>query len=400
MKYVIVVGDGMSGLGLEELGGRTTLEAARTPAMDALAGMGELGLVQNVPPGMQPGSDIANLSIIGVDPRQCDTGRASLEALSMGVPMEPGDWVLRCNLVTVSEGAPLEQAVLLDHSGGGITTGEAGVLLEALRRDLEGEDFRFYTGTGYRHICLWRNGCPPRLEPPHDHVGERIAEYLPAEPMLRRMMERSFRILNGHPVNRRRSSAGQGKANGIWFWGAGTKPGLESFLSRTGKTGAMISAVALLKGIGRGMGLAVPEIPGADGTLNTNYEAKAKAALDALLGDGRDLAYIHLEAPDEMGHQGRARDKIRAIEALDSRVVAPVRRGLEAAGVPHRMLILPDHPTPVSLRRHTAEPVPYILYDSTRQRRGIGRYSEAEARNGGNFLPQGWKMMERFLEED
>ena len=398
MKYVIVLGDGMSGLPLQELGGRTTLEAAHTPVMDELAGKGELGLVQNVPEGMEPGSDVANLSVLGCDPRQCYTGRAPLEALSLGLSMAPGEWALRCNLVTVSEGAPLEQAVLLDHSAGEISTEESHVLIRDLSRELP--QLRLYAGTGYRHICLWDEGQPSRLYPPHDHVGQRIGGLLPEEEKLRQAMEVSYQILQEHPVNRKRAERGLRKANALWFWGAGTKPELADFYRRTGKRGVMISAVDLLKGIAKGMGMEAPKIPGADGTLHTNYEGKAQAALRALLEQGADLAYVHLEAPDEMSHQGRVVDKIRAIEALDARIIAPIRAGLEQAGQPHRILILPDHANPVALRHHTSDPVPYLLYDSTRQRRGIGRYSESEARDAGNFLPQGWKMMDHLLERE
>lgn len=398
MKYVIVLGDGMSGLPLQELGGRTTLEAAHTPVMDELAGKGELGLVQNVPEGVEPGSDVANLSVLGCDPRQCYTGRAPLEALSLGLSMAPGEWALRCNLVTVSEGAPLEQAVLLDHSAGEISTEESHVLIRDLSRELP--QLRLYAGTGYRHICLWDEGQSSRLYPPHDHVGQQIGGLLPEEEKLRQAMEVSYQILQEHPVNRKRAERGQGKANALWFWGAGTKPELTDFYRRTGKRGVMISAVDLLKGIAKGMGMEAPRIPGADGTLHTNYEGKAQAALGALLEQGADLAYVHLEAPDEMSHQGRVADKIRAIEALDDRIIAPIRAGLEQAGQPHRILILPDHANPVALRHHTSDPVPYLLYDSTRQRRGIGRYSESEARDAGNFLPQGWKMMDHLLERE
>ena len=398
MKYVIVLGDGMSGLPLQELGGRTTLEAAHTPVMDELAGKGELGLVQNVPEGMEPGSDVANLSVLGCDPRQCYTGRAPLEALSLGLSMAPGEWALRCNLVTVSEGASLEQAVLLDHSAGEISTEESHVLIRDLSRELP--QLRLYAGTGYRHICRWDEGQPSRLYPPHDHVGQRIGGLLPEEEKLRQAMEVSYQMLQEHPVNRKRAERGLGKANALWFWGAGTKPELADFYRRTGKRGVMISAVDLLKGIAKGMGMEAPKIPGADGTLHTNYEGKAQAALGALLEQGADLAYVHLEAPDEMSHQGRVADKIRAIEALDDRIIAPIRAGLEQAGQPHRILILPDHANPVALRHHTSDPVPYLLYDSTRQRRGIGRYSESEARDAGNFLPQGWKMMDHLLERE
>lgn len=400
MKYIVILGDGMSGLPLKELDGRTTLEAARTPVMDELAGKGEMGMVQNVPKGMGPGSDVANLSVMGYDPVIYYSGRSSVEALSIGVPMEEDDVVLRCNLVTLTEQEPYEQKTVLDHSAGEISTEEAAVLMEAVRQAFDCDEFRFYTGTGYRHICLWKHGRRQELDTPHDHLDCVIEAYLPKEKRLRDMMEKSFSILNDHPVNLRRAAMGKNKANSLWFWGAGTKPHLNNFREKTGMRGAMVSAVDLLKGIAVGTGMKVIDVPGANGTLDTNYEGKAQAAVDALLKDGCDFVYIHLEAPDEMGHQGRIWDKIRAIENLDSRIVAPVKNAMEHAREPFRMLILPDHPNPICYRTHTSDPVPYILYDSAMERRTIARYSEKEAMQTGNFEPNGCKMMGRLLEKE
>lgn len=399
MKYIVILGDGMSGLPLEELDGRTTLEAARTPVMDELAGKGEMGMVQNVPKGMGPGSDVANLSVMGYDPAIYYSGRSSVEALSIGVPMEEDDVVLRCNLVTLTEQEPYEQKTVLDHSAGEISTEEAAVLMDAVRQAFDCDEFRFYTGTGYRHICLWKHGRPQELDTPHDHLDCVIEANLPKEKALRDMMEKSFSILNDHPVNLQRAALGKNKANSLWFWGAGTKPHLTNFREKTGMRGAMVSAVDLLKGIAVGTGMKVIDVPGANGSLDTNYEGKAQAAVDALLKDGCDFVYIHLETPDEMGHQGRIWDKIRAIENLDSRIIAPVKNAMEDAQEPFRMLILPDHPNPICYRTHTSAPVPYILYDSAMERRSIARYSENEAMQTGNFEPNGYKMMERLLEK-
>ncbi len=398
MKYIVILGDGMSGLPLEELDGKTTLEAAHTPVMDELAGKGEMGMVQNTPPGMIPGSDIANLSVMGYDPKNCYTGRSSIEALSIGALMREDDVALRCNLVTLTRDEPYAEKTIADYSAGGISTEEAGILMQAVQQALDSEEFRFYTGTGYRHICIWRHGRLLPLQPPHDHVGQRIGDLLPKDAALLQLMRRSYEILDGHPLNLRRELEGKPRANALWFWGAGTKPHFESFYAKTGKHGAMVSAVDLLKGLGIGTGMKVIPVPGADGTLETNYEGKAQAAVDALLKDGMDLVYVHLEAPDEMSHQGKMREKIQAIENLDRRIVAPIKKAMEASAEAFRMLILPDHPNPICCRRHTADPVPYILYDSTMERRGLARYSEKEASETGNFEPEGYRMMARLLE--
>ena len=400
MKYVVILGDGMGGRPLEALGGKTTLEYAATPTMDSLAGKGELGLVCNVPKGMSPGSDVANLSVMGYDPAAYYTGRSPLEALSLRIDMAPTDIVFRCNIVNVTEDEPYEQKVNTDHSSGEISTAEADQLMDAIREAFNSDTVQFYTGTSYRQIMVWKGGSLQELVPAHDHLGEVIAPYLPKNEMLRSMMERSFDILNNHPVNLARAARGEKKANSLWFWGAGTRPALTSFTEKTGLTGTMISAVDLLKGIAVGAGLDAPVIEGATGSLHTNYEGKVQAALDALLNKGQDFAYIHLEAPDEMGHQGLMQEKVQAIEYLDSRVVKPVVEALEAAGEDFRLYIVPDHATPLAIRTHNTDPVPYILYDSRRQARKIARYTEKEAAATGIFEPNGHNMMSRLLEQE
>ena len=397
MKYIVVLGDGMADEPIAALGNKTPLEAADTPAMDALASGGEMGLVQNVPFGMSPGSEIANLSVMGYDPLTDFTGRSPLEALSVGVEMEPDDVIFRCNVVTVTEEEPYAEKTILDHSASEISTADADILMDAIREAFNSEEFQFYTGTSYRHIMVWKHGRVSDLKPPHDHLTQVIGPHLPQEEVLRSFMERSFDILNNHPLNVARAAAGKNKANSLWYWGAGTKPSLQNFTEKTGLTGAMISAVDLLKGIAVGAEMKVCEVEGATGSIDTNWEGKAQAAVDALLKDGSDFAYIHLEAPDEMGHQGLTEEKITSIEYLDSRVIAPVKRAMEQAGEDFRMLILPDHPTPIRVRTHTAQPVPYVLYDSTVQRKGISRYTEKEAMATGIFEPDGYKLMERFL---
>ena len=397
MKYIVVLGDGMADEAVEALGGKTPLEFAHTPAMDALASGGEMGMVQNVPLGMSPGSEIANLSVMGYDPLTDFTGRSPLEALSVGVEMEPDDVIFRCNVVTLTEEEPYAEKTILDHSSGEISTADADILMDAIREAFNDETFQFYTGTSYRHIMVWKHGKVSALEPPHDHLTQVIGPHLPKEDVLRSFMERSFDILNNHPLNAARAAAGKNKANSLWYWGAGTKPSLQNFTEKTGLTGAMISAVDLLKGIAVGAEMKVCEVEGATGSIDTNWEGKAQAAIDALLKDGCDFAYIHVEAPDEMAHQGLTEEKVKSIEYLDSRIIAPVMKAMEEAGEDYRLLLLPDHPNLLRLRTHTPDPVPYVLFDSTRQQKKIARYGETEAKATGLFEPQGHKLMERFL---
>ena len=399
MKYIVVLGDGMAGEPLAELGSKTTLEAANTPVMDALASMSELGLAKMVPDGMKPGSDVANLAVLGYDPMRNYSGRSPLEALSVGVAMEPTDIILRCNLVTLSENEPYEQKTILDHSSGEISSEDADILMDAIREAFNNEDFQFFSGTSYRHITVWKNGRVLDFEQPHDHLGQVIGPFLPKEEAFREMMEKSFDILNNHPLNVKRAAEGKNKANSLWFWGAGTKPSLENFREKTGLRGAMISAVDLLKGIAVGAGMDVVNVEGATGSLHTNYEGKAAAAVKAVLEDGCDFVYVHVEAPDEMGHQGSTTDKVQAIEYLDSRVVGPVKAAMDASGEAYRLLVLPDHPTPIRIRTHSSEPVPYILYDSGMQRRSGLRYTEKDAAAAGNLEQDGYRLMEEFLQK-
>ena len=395
MKYIVILGDGMSDEPVEALGGRTPLEAANIPTMDYFAAAGELGMVQNVPAGMSPGSEIANLSVMGYDPKEVFTGRSPLEALSVGVDMEPDDVIFRCNLVTLGQEEGYENKTILDHSSGEISTEDADILMDAIRAHFNNETFQFYTGTSYRHILVWKKGRLAQLEPPHDHLTQVIGPWLPKEDVLRSFMEKSFGILDNHPLNQARAAQGKNKGNSLWFWGAGTKPSLPSFREKTGLTGTMISAVDLLKGIGVGSGMKIVNVPGATGSIDTNWEGKADAAIKAL-GDS-DFVYVHVEAPDEMAHQGLAEEKVKAIEYLDARIIAPVKKALEDAGEDFRILVLPDHPNLLRLRTHVGDPVPYVLYDSTRQRRTQMHYSEAEARSTGIFEPEGYKLLDKLL---
>lgn len=394
MKYVVVLGDGMADWPMESLGGGTPLSCAKTPVMDALAKVSEIGTVATIPEGMAPGSDTANLSVMGYDPRRYYTGRSPLEALSIGVDMKDTDVVYRCNLVTLTEeDAPYEEQTILDHSSDEISTEDAAVLLRDVCRELENETYRFYTGTSYRHCLVWDRGQVLELTPPHDVLERKIGEYLPHDETLLYMQKRSYEILKNHPLNIRRKEQGLNPANSFWFWGAGTKPVLTSFGDIYHKKGVMISAVDLLKGIAAGAEMDSIQVEGANGGLNTNYEGKAEAAVKALTEQGYDFAYIHVEAPDEMGHQGSVEKKIRSIEYLDQRLIRLVKEGLDASGEDYRMLILPDHPTPIKVRTHVAEPVPYLLYDSTALGDHTWHYNEEEAAKSGNTVAHGWDMM-------
>ena len=399
MKYIVILCDGMADKPLEELGGKTPLEAARTANMDRLAEKAEIGMVRTVPDGMAPGSDTANLSVIGYDPKKYYSGRSPLEALSIGAEMGDKDVSFRCNLVTLSEEEnSYEERVILDHSSGEIPTEEAAVLLDALKKGLEREGYAFYTGTSYRHLLIQKEGKVVELTAPHDILTRRIGEYLPKDQVLREMMVRSYDILKDHPINVQRRKEGKNPANSAWFWGAGTRPALTSFEEKNGVKGAMISAVDLLKGIAVGAGMHNVIVEGANGGLHTNYAGKAQAAVKALTEDGFDFVYVHIEAPDEMGHQGSAENKIKAIEYIDDQVVGPVAEALRAAGTDFRMLILPDHPTPVRVRTHTSDPVPYLLYDSTKAAEGSGTYSEKTGRKSGKMLEEGYRLIDHLLE--
>ena len=399
MKYIVILGDGMSDYPLQELDGKTPLEVANKPVMDELAGKGQMGLAATIPAGMSPGSDTANLAVLGYNPRKYYTGRSPLEALSIGVDLKETDVSLRCNIVTLSDDEkPYEEKTIIDHSSSEISTKDASILIEVVRKELENDIYKFYVGTSYRHLTVWENGEVVRLTPPHDILGKTIGEYLPRELALREMMKKSYDILNNHPLNEERAKKGLNKANSIWFWGAGTRPCLTSFEEKTGKKAVMISAVDLLKGIAVGAGMKVVCVEGADGTLHTNYEGKAQAAVDSLLQDGYDVAYIHVEAPDEMGHQGNLERKIKSIEYLDSRVVKVVKEQMDASGEEYRILITPDHPTPIALRTHVAEPVPFVLYDNTRERRRIAKYTEREAKDSGFLLENGYELMNVLLQ--
>lgn len=395
MKYVIVLGDGMADEPIESLGGKTPLAYAKTPSMDELSKKGEIGLVHTIPDGMKPGSDTANLSVLGYDPEIYYSGRSPLEALSIGVPMKDSDVALRCNIVTISDDdVPFEEKSIIDHSSSEISTEDCAVSLNEVKKELENDEYKFYVGTSYRHCLIWDKGEVVDLVQPHDVLGQKIGPNLPENPVFRSMMKKSYEILKDHPINRERKKKGLNPANCCWFWGAGTKPMVADFKEKTGKSGIMISAVDLLKGIAVGSNMAVAKVDGANGGLNTNYTGKKDAAVKALTEDGYDFAYIHVEAPDEMGHQGSVEKKVKAIENIDEFVIGPLVEALKEKGEDFRMLILPDHPTPIRVRTHTADAVPYLLYDSAKEESHTWDYNEAEAKESGNYVAKGHEMID------
>ena len=401
MKYVVILGDGMADWPIEELGDKTPLEYANTPFMDKLSESAELGMVRTVPEGMSPGSDTANLSVLGYNPKKYYSGRSPLEALSIGVDMKNTDVALRCNIVTLSEDEDrYEDRTIIDHSSSEISTEDAAVLIDAVKSELERDGYTFYVGTSYRHLLIIDKGTVMPLVQPHDVLGQVVGDKLPKDDVLRDMMIRSYDILVNHPINVERKKKGLNPANSLWFWGAGTKPALTSFQGKVGKSGAMISAVDLLKGIAVGADMKVISVEGANGGLNTNYEGKADAAVDALINHNIEFVYVHVEAPDEMGHQGSVERKIKAIENLDSRIIKRVYEGVTAAGEDIRMLIMPDHPTPIKIRTHTDEPIPYMIFDSTKT---LGEephrtYCEKNAKETGIYEENGYKLIEKLLE--
>lgn len=400
MKYAVILGDGMADWPVEELDGKTPLEAAKHPAMDKLSQAGTFGLVKTIPDGMKPGSDTANLAVFGYDPRLFYTGRSPLEAMSLGIDLEQSDVAYRCNLVTLTGGSSLAETVMTDYSAGEISTEEAAELIAFLRERIRDEDVLLYPGFSYRHCLVMKHAeTGAELTPPHDISGQRVAEKLPqgtnAE-LLMRLMERAFQLLDDHPINRARVKAGKNPANAIWFWGEGRRPQLSPFLSKTGLNGAVISAVDLIQGIGKCAGMEVIKVKGATGTFETNFSGKAQAAIDAL-SRGIDYVYIHLEAPDECGHHGQLKEKIYSIEQIDEKVLSPVWKYLEASGEDYRILLLPDHPTPLKIRTHSAEPVPFALFRKGDSEKKLVRYCEKDAVQTGVLLEEGFRLIDKML---
>lgn len=401
MKYIIMLGDGMSDDPLASLGGKTPLEAADKPYIDSMAPKSLLGMVSNVPEGMKPGSDVANLSVFGYDPKISYSGRSPLEALSMGIRMEERDVAIRCNTVTLSEAECFEDRIMLDYSAGEIPTEESEILIRDLADFLQTENCRLYPGISYRHCLIWKNGEKKlHLTPPHDISDQKIGPYLPQHPLLLELMQRSHDFLSAHPLNRKRVREGTKPANSIWFWGEGTKPAMENFYDKYGLRASVISAVDLVKGLGICAGMEVIEVDGATGTVHTNFKGKGEAAIDALLHRGMDYVYIHCEGPDECGHHGDEKCKILAIERIDRFIVGPLRKALEKAGEEYTLLVLPDHPTPVSTKTHSSDPVPFLLYRSGRDyASGAASYSERTCGESGIYLREGHLLIRYLLDE-
>ncbi len=400
MKYIVIIGDGMADRPVKELGGKTPLQKAVTPNMDRLAREGIIGSVRTIPPGFHPGSDVANLSILGYDPKIFYSGRAPLEAASMGIDLQESDVAYRCNLVTLKYNKDRTSAIMEDYSGGHISSAEAAILIKDIASELGTAEISFHPGVSYRHLMVWKGGEQDvECSPPHDIVGKDISDYLPTgkgEEVLRRLMFESVGVLSGHPVNKERVSNGKKSANGIWLWGQGRKPRVPKFKDKYAIDGAMVSAVDLTKGLGVCAGFEILKVPGVTGYLDTNYAGKAEYSLKAL--ERVDFVYVHVEAPDEAGHSGNFKDKVKAIEDFDALVVGAILRGAKAFPE-YRVLLMPDHPTPIELKTHSDEPVPFVIYDNRNPRKNEGASFDETLLNRKDIMvvEEGYKLMDYFI---
>ncbi len=405
MKYFVLIPDGMADEKIAELGNKTPMEAAKKPTMDELAHDALVGTVSNVPAGMVPESDTANMAILSFNPRIYSKGRSPLEAVSMGIEMQPDETAYRCNVVTLSDnGEDYDDKIIIDHSADEITTPEADELIKALQDKLGNDVRKFYTGVSYRHCLVWKNGNDtyPFMRP-HDILGKRIGEYLPKRENgggeFYDLMRESFDILNHHPVNEERRKRGLKPANSAWLWSPGKKPQLPNFSEHWGLKGAVISAVDLIKGIGLCAGMKSIDVEGATGNVHTNYRGKADAAIGAFR-DGYDYVYVHVEAPDECGHRAETANKVLSVEKIDAEILRPVFDYLKSTGEDFRVMVLPDHPTPVRLRTHTILPVPFFIWSSDKKRNGVDTFSEETATAKNFYLPYGYHLMELLLNPD
>ncbi len=403
MKYLVMLCDGMADYPVEALGGKTPLETAKTPCMDKLAQTAQVGLVKTVADGMKPGSDVANLSVLGYDPEVYYTGRSPLEAGSIGIDMKKTDVSLRCNLVTVTDEPVYEDKTILDYCADDISTEEAKILVEYLAEHLNSDEFKFYSGVSYRHCLIWDNGTMDigTMTPPHDITGRPVKEYVPKHENAQKLydlMKKSYELLKDHPVNKAREERGLRPANSIWLWGEGVRANLDAFKEKYGLSASMISAVDLLKGIGKFSGMSVVDVKGATGYIDTNFEGKAKAAVEEFKR-GQDFVYIHVEAPDECGHRNEMENKVRSIEIIDELVLGPVVEELRKMG-DFKVLVTPDHPTPLALKTHTNDAVPFLIYDSRKDYAGVKEgFSENSAKEAGLYIEKGFTMMKKFIEE-
>lgn len=397
MKYIVVLMDGAADTKVDELGGKTPLEDANKPNIDRLASMGEVGMVTTVPSNLPPGSDVANLAVFGYDPQKYYTGRSPLEAMSMKVHLELSDTTFRTNLVNLSEDEPYENKTMVDYSSDEISTEEAEILIKAVNDVLGTKEYEFFPGISYRHLLVWHNKENNfKLTPPHDISDKKVTDYLPEDEILLNLMKKSYDILKDHPINKARIARGLRPANSIWIWGNGTKPALDTYKEKFGICGSVVSAVDLIRGIGVCAGLDVIEVPGATGNVHTNFDGKAKAAIDAL-ENGSDFVYLHLEAPDEAGHRHEIENKVKAIELIDEKIVAPVVSYLDNEGEDYSILIMPDHPTPLAIRTHTSDPVPYIIYKNGSSKNTGLSYTEDAAKSTGIYIKDGYTLIEKLF---
>lgn len=402
MKYLVLLCDGMADTKNEKfLNGKTPMECANKPLMDSLAQKAEVGICRTVADGLKPGSDVANLSVMGYDPKVCYTGRSPLEAASIGVDLKETDVALRCNIVTLSGEENYEDKTMVDYCSGDISTAEAHEIIKTVEEKLGNEIYKFYGGVSYRHCLVVDNGTTDlgEMTPPHDISGRVIGQYLSksenAKPLID-LMKKSYDILKDHPVNLKRREKGLNEANSIWLWGEGRKPMLENFKEKNGVSGSVVSAVDLLKGIGICAGMETPEVAGATGYIDTDFEGKTNAGIDSFK-KGADLVYLHFEAPDECGHRGEAENKVKAIEMIDSRSLKLMLEYLDNCGDDYRILIMPDHPTPLEIMTHSSAPVPYMIYDSRKAENGVKSFTEAEAETTGIFVSHGPEIMDKLL---
>ena len=399
MKLAVILGDGMADWPVEELGGKTPLDVAKHPFMDQFAQDGAFGLVKTVPDGMKPGSDTANLSVFGYDPNRYYSGRSPLEAASLGIDLAQTDVTYRCNLVTLSQEGDIADSTMIDYSAGEISTEEARELILFLDQKLGQEGIRLYSGFSYRHCLVLKDAeTGAELIPPHDFTGKPVSGKLPSganEALLMRWMKAAYELLKDHPVNLARVAAGKNPANAIWFWGEGRRPALTPFLEKTGLKGAVISAVDLIQGIGRCAEMEVVKVEGATGTFETNFAGKAAAAID-VLSRGADFVYVHIEAADECGHHGQLKEKIYSIEQIDLQVIKPIYEYLEGCGEDYAILVLPDHPTPLKIRTHSSDPVPFALYRKGDCARKVCRYTESDAKATGLYEPEGFRLVDQM----
>ncbi len=401
MKYLVLLCDGMADYPVEELGGRTPMECAEKPVMDKLAKKSKVGLVKTVADGLKPGSDVANLSVLGYDPMVCYTGRSPLEAGSIGIDMKDTDISFRCNLVTVSDEEKYEDKTLVDYCADDISTAEAKELIEFLAKEFDNDEFRLYSGVSYRHCLIWNNGTLDlgNLTPPHDITGRKVTEYVPNHENAQKlydMMKKSYNLLKDHPVNKAREERGLRPANSMWFWGEGKRAALEPFKEKFGVKGSMISAVDLLKGIGKFSEMNVVSVEGATGYIDTNFEGKANAAIEEFK-NGSELVYVHVEAPDECGHRNEVQNKVKSIGLIDKLILTPVLSYLENSGEDFKILICPDHPTPLCLKTHTNDAVPFMIYHKNGEIDGVDTFNEKTAGGTGVFVEKGPTLMQSFI---